>query len=435
MTTTDTIFAPASGHGTAAIAVIRISGPATDAVLRHLTGRELPPPRRAMLRRLFDPGGDELDRALVLRFTAGASYTGEAAAELHCHGGRAVVAAVLKALDAQPGCRLAEPGEFTRRAMMAGRMDLTEVEALGDLLAAETELQRQQAMRALGGALQRQAEAWRTDLLRAAALVEATIDWADEEVPEAVAPEVAALIGRVAQGLRRELALSDGAERLRCGLEVALVGAPNAGKSSLINVLAGREAAIAAPGPGTTRDVLELRYDLAGLPVVFLDMAGLRETDDAVERIGVARARARAEAAALRLFLRTVDAPPVAEEGELWRAGDLRVWTKSDIRSGEGDVAISAQTSEGIAGLLDRIGVVLSERVGGEGLVGHLRQRQALERAARALESARSLADGGDAELVAEALRTAFREMERLLGRIGVEDVLGTVFAMFCLGK
>jgi tRNA modification GTPase len=435
MTARDTIFAPATGHGIAGIAVIRISGPAAWVVLARLTGPALPPLRRAALRVLRGTDGGELDRALVIRFDAGASYTGEPVAELQCHGGRAVVSAVLEALARHPGCRLAEPGEFTRRAFEAGRMDLAEVEALGDLLAAETELQRRQAVRGLGGALQRQAEAWRADLLRALALVEATIDWADEDVPEQVAPEVLDLVGGVREGIVREIGLSAGAERLRTGLEVALVGAPNSGKSSIINTLAGREAAITSPRPGTTRDVLELRYDLGGLPVVFLDMAGLRETGDEVERIGVARATARAEAAALRLFVRAVDAAPALEEARLWRPGDLRVWAKTDLGGGPGDVAVSAKTGAGIPDLLGRVAAALADKVAGDGLVGHLRQRRALDSAAEALARALDEVRKGEAELVAENLLAAFRDLERLLGRVGVEDVLDAVFAAFCLGK
>ncbi|MHA1529486.1 MAG: tRNA uridine-5-carboxymethylaminomethyl(34) synthesis GTPase MnmE [Alphaproteobacteria bacterium] len=431
----ETIFAPASGAGTAGIAVIRLSGPATDTVLACMAGAPLTPPRRAVLRDLRDEAGGLIDRAIVLRFAAGASYTGEAAAEFHCHGGRAVVAAVLDALGSQAGCRMAEPGEFTRRAFEAGRIDLAGIEALGDLLAAETELQRRQAARGLDGALHRQAEVWREALIRAAALVEVTIDWADEEVPEDVGPEVARLLVGARSGISRELALSAGAARLREGFEVAILGAPNAGKSSLFNALAGREAAITCPRPGTTRDVLELRYDLAGLPVVFLDTAGLREAEDEIEAIGVARALERARGAAVRLFLRSGDAPPPATEGALWRPGDLTVWAKADLGAGPGDVAISALRGDGMAKLLDRIGAELSERVAGDGLVGHLRQRRALEEAAGALERAENALQGGEAEAVAEDLRATFGALERLVGRVGAEDVLERVFASFCLGK
>jgi len=431
----ETIFAPATGAGVAGIAVIRLSGPETGAVLARMAGEPLPPLRRAVLRDLRDDAGGLIDQAIVLRFAAGASYTGEVAAELHCHGGRAVVAAVLDALGGQAGCRLAEPGEFTRRAFEAGRIDLAGIEALGDLLAAETELQRRQAARGLGGALHRQAEAWREALIRAAALVEVTIDWADEEVPEDVGPEVAELLAGVRAAISRELALSAGAERLREGFEVAILGAPNVGKSSLFNALAGREAAITCALPGTTRDVLELRYDLAGLPVVFLDTAGLREAGDEIEAIGVARALERARGAAMRLFLRSGDAVAPAAEAALWRPGDLAVWAKADLGVGPGDVAISALRGDGLTKLLDRIGAELSGRAVGEGLVGHLRQRRALEDAAGALESAESALQGGEAETVAEDLRATFLALERLVGRVGAEDVLESVFGSFCLGK
>jgi tRNA modification GTPase len=449
---TDTIFALSSGAGIAAVAVIRLSGPLADTVLLRLTGAPLPPPRRAALRDLKNEAGELIDQALVLRFAATASYTGEAGAELHCHGGRAVVAAVLDILVRQPGCRMAEPGEFTRRAFEAGRLDLAEVEALGDLLAAEsldlaevealgdllaaeTELQRRQAARGIGGALHRQAEAWREKLIRAAALVEVTIDWADEDVPEEVEPEVAILLAEVRKSIAHELAISEGAERMRQGFEVAILGAPNAGKSSLFNALAGREAAITSAQPGTTRDVLELRYDLAGLPVVFLDTAGLRETSSEIEAIGVTRAAARASGAALRLFLRSADAPPPAAEGLLWRPGDLRIWTKGDLCHGPGDLTISALQGGGMVEMLQRIGAELSAKHPADGLVGHLRQRRALEEAAGTLASAESELKGRAAEIVAEDIRATLRALERLIGRIGVEDVLGAVFASFCLGK
>ncbi|MHA1108140.1 MAG: tRNA uridine-5-carboxymethylaminomethyl(34) synthesis GTPase MnmE [Alphaproteobacteria bacterium] len=431
----ETIFAPATGAGVAGIAVIRLSGPATGAVLTRMAGEPLTPLRRAVLRDLRDDAGRLIDQAIVLRFAAGASYTGEAAAELHCHGGRAVVAAVLDALGGQAGCRLAEPGEFTRRAFEAGRIDLAGIEALGDLLAAETELQRRQAARGLEGALHRQAEAWREALIRAAALVEVTIDWADEEVPEDVGPEVAGLLAGVRAGISRELALSAGAERLREGFEVAILGAPNVGKSSLFNALAGREAAITCASPGTTRDVLELRYDLAGLPVVFLDTAGLREAEDEIEAIGVARALERARGAAMRLFLRGGDAAAPAAEAALWRPGDLVVWAKADLGVGPGDVAISALRGDGLTKLLDRIGVELLGRTAGEGLVGHLRQRCALEEAVGALERAENALQGGEAETVAEDLRATFRALERLVGQVGAEDVMERIFGSFCLGK
>ncbi len=428
-----TIFAPASGAGRAGVAVIRISGPAAEGALAALVGAPLPEPRRTALRRLRDATGALLDIGLVLRFAEGASFTGEAMAEIHCHGGRAVVRAVLGALAAVPGARLAEPGEFTLRALEAGRISLTEVEALGDLLAADTEGQRRQAARAMEGALGRAAEGWRRALLRALALTEATIDWADEEVPEAVGPEVAALTGRVATEIGAELARSEGAERLRCGLEVAILGAPNAGKSSLLNALAGREAAITSPVAGTTRDVIELPYDLGGLPVRFLDMAGIREAADDLEAAGVARARERAAAAELRLLLAAPDAPLPAEALALERAGDIRVAAKADLGAGPG-LAVSVREGTGIAELLAGVAGALEGRAAG-GLVAHERQRAALARAAAALERLRDGVDSRPAELISEDIREALGALERLIGRVGVEEMLGEVFASFCLGK
>ncbi len=429
----DTIYAPATGAGRAGIAVIRVSGPAAAEVVRRVTGRAPPEPRRAVLRRFLGPEGALLDTGLVLVFAEGASFTGEAMAELHCHGGRAVVRAVLEAVGAVPGTRLAEPGEFTLRAVEAGRMDLTEVEALGDLLAAETEAQRAQAARLMSGALSQAAGRWRAALLRALALVEATIDWADEEVPERVGPEVGLLLGEVAGEIAAELAASDGAERLRSGFEVAILGAPNAGKSSLLNALAGREAAITSPHPGTTRDVVELRYDLEGLPVSFLDMAGLRAATDPVEAEGVARARMRAEAAELRLLLTAPDAALPEEAEALARAGDIRVAAKADLGGGPG-LAVSARTGEGIGALLEAVQARLSH-LGESGLVAHERQRRALEGAVGALERARLGVDSAPAELVSEDIRAGLAGLERLLGRVTTEEMLGEVFANFCVGK
>lgn len=429
-----TIYAPASGSGRAGIAVIRISGPAADAALARLTSAPLPEPRRAA-RRTLSEDGTWLDDALVLRFAQGASFTGEAMVELHCHGGPAVVRAVLDALGRMPGLRLAEPGEFAMRAVLNGRMDLAEAEALGDLLAAETEAQRRQAARGVGGALHARVDSWRDRLVRAAALLEVTIDWVDEEVPEDVGPEVGALLSGVADEIHRELTVSDRAARLRTGLEVALLGAPNAGKSSLLNALAGRDAAIAAPTPGTTRDVVELRFDLDGLPVVFLDMAGLRETDDPVERLGVEKARARAASADLRLLLAGPECPfPESDLAVLARPGDLQVATKSDLGMGWDGLAVSAATGAGIPDLLAAVGAALGP-LGDVGLVSHERQARELARAEASLRSAASGAGTRETELLAEDLRDALRALERLIGRVGVEDVLDRVFASFCLGK
>ncbi|MEM7670490.1 MAG: GTPase, partial [Pseudomonadota bacterium] len=286
---TDTIVALSTAPGRAAVAVVRASGPAVEEMVAGIAGSPIVP-RRAGLRALRRENGEVIDRALVLTFAEGRSFTGEAMAEFQTHGGPAVVDAVVARLLEFPGVRIAEPGEFTLRAFKNGRIDLAGAEALGDLINAGTEEQRAQSVRLMDGALHRRCEAWRDDLLRAVALIEVTIDWADEEVPEDVVPEVSQLVGGLIASMADELGRSDTAERIRTGFEVALLGAPNAGKSSLFNYLADREAAITSPNAGTTRDVLELQYDLRGIPVTFLDMAGLRASDDPVEQEGVRRA-------------------------------------------------------------------------------------------------------------------------------------------------
>ncbi|WP_373050624.1 tRNA uridine-5-carboxymethylaminomethyl(34) synthesis GTPase MnmE, partial [Thalassovita aquimarina] len=298
----DTIFALATAHGKAGVAVIRVSGPLAHSAGERLAGM-LPDPRKAGLRLLRDGQGVRLDEALVLTFPDKSSFTGEAVVELQLHGSVAVVASVLRELGNMDGLRQAEPGEFTRRALENGRLDLAQVEGLADLIEAETEAQRRQALRVLSGDLGNRAEEWRRDLIRAASLLEATIDFADEDIPVDVSPEVNELLDRVIASLSKEIAGVSAAERVRTGFEVAIVGAPNVGKSTLLNALAGRDAAITSEYAGTTRDVIEVRMDLAGLPVTLLDTAGLRETQDKVEEIGIKRARERAGLADLRVFL------------------------------------------------------------------------------------------------------------------------------------
>lgn len=408
------------------MAVVRVSGPAAWGAAETLTG-PLPPPRMAGLRRLVWQG-EVIDEVLVLVFAPGASFTGEAVAEFHCHGSPAVVSAVLGALAAQPGLRLAEPGAFTRRALENGRLDLAQVEGLADLIDAETEAQRRQALRVFEGAVGQRAEDWRARLVRAAALLEATIDFADEEVPVDVAPEVLALIDGLLADLRAEVAGAAVAERMRDGFEVAILGAPNAGKSTLLNRLAQREVALTSEVAGTTRDVIEVRMDLRGLPVTLLDTAGLRETADAVEAAGVARARARAGAADLRVILLDENGVP---EGVVPGPEDIVVRGKADL-AGDG---VSGLTGAGVDALLDRISAVLERRTAGVGAITRTRQRQAVEVAIRALESARNRVREGVAELAAEELRRAIRAMAVLVGRVDVEMVLGEIFARFCIGK
>jgi tRNA modification GTPase len=431
---TDTIYAPATGEGRAAVAIVRLTGPDAHRALSELTGGPLPPWRELSLRRLVDAAGESLDHALVVAFPAGASYTGEAMAEIHCHGSRAVLGDLLDWLSSVPGLRLAEPGEFTRRALMAGRMDLSEVEGLGDLIAAETSGQRRQALRIHAGAVSRRAAEWRDLLVRARALLEVTIDFADEEVPEDVSREVRSLLQRAVAGMDSELARAGPAERMRSGFEVAIVGPPNAGKSSLLNAIAGREAAIVSDLAGTTRDVVEVRLDLGGLAVTFLDTAGLREASDVVEAIGVDRARRRAEAADLRLFLHAADVPPW-NSGELHRADDIAVWAKSDLGPGSGDVAVSAIQESGLEELLDMVRQRVSPSADQAGVLANVRQRKAVENARGHLLRCLDVLSAGLTELAAEELRLSTSALDRLVGRIGVEDVLDEVFAGFCLGK
>ncbi len=430
----DTIFALASARGKAGVAVFRISGPSAHDAVAALCS--VPEPRRVALRRLVWQG-DVLDEALVLVFDAGASFTGEASAELQVHGSLAVVKAVGRALGEMPGLRLADAGEFTRRALENGRLDLAQVEGLADLIDAETESQRRQAMRVLSGAIGRRAEGWRKGLIRAGALIEATIDFADEDIPVDVTPEVLDLIGSLMADLQREIAGTGAAERVRDGFEVAILGAPNVGKSTLLNALAGREAAITSEVAGTTRDVIEVRMDLAGLAVTVLDTAGLRETEDVVERIGVARALERARAAELRVFL-------LSYPDEMLMLtplpGDVVVLGKADLYPAVQDAvqdAVSGRTGQGVDALVARITDRLSEMAASAGAMTRERHRVAMLRAFEALESARSQVQrpGGAVELVAADLRQAMRALDMLVGRLDVENLLDEIFASFCIGK
>lgn len=428
----DTIFALASARGKAGVAVVRVSGPAAVAAGVALCGG-LPPARRAGLRDLC-VAGEVVDQALVLRFEAGHSFTGEETVEFQLHGSLAVVRRVLEALGAMPGLRLAEPGEFTRRAMEAGRLDLTQVEGLADLIEAETEAQRRQAQRVLSGAMSARAAEWRGALVRAAALIEATIDFADEDVPVDVAPEVLALIEGLLAGLRREERGGQAAERLRVGFEVAILGRPNVGKSTLLNALAGREAAITSEVAGTTRDVIEVRMDLGGLPVTLLDTAGIRETEDPLERMGIDRALRRAEAADLRLYL--VEAPGEAVAVAA-RPGDLVVLAKADLAAAGGRLSVSGRTGQGIDALLAALAGELGARLAGDAVAMRHRHIEAIRSAIEALELARDEVEGGMglAEVAAADVRRAVRAMDVLVGKLGVEDFLGEIFASFCIGK
>jgi tRNA modification GTPase len=428
----DTIFALASARGKAGVSVVRISGPRAFLAVQELTG-SLPAPRHAGLRQIRDLDGSHVDSGLVICFAEGQSFTGEESAELHLHGSIAIVGAVLRILSGMTGLRQADPGEFTRRALENERLDLAQVEGLADLIDAETEMQRKQALRVLSGALGEKAEQWRASLIRAAALLEATIDFADEEVPVDVSPEVLDLLDAVAISMDAEAKGAAISERIRDGFEVAIVGPPNIGKSTLLNALAGREAAITSEVAGTTRDVIEVRMDLSGLPVTFLDTAGLRETEDYVEGIGIARAIERAQQADLRVFL-TQDGLDFA--GLDAKPDDITAFGKSDLSNPEG-FAISGKTGEGVSALIDRISSVLSERVAGAGVAIRERHRNCIEQSLVALGIARNhvLESSDRTELAAAELRSAVRSIEALIGRVDVENLLDEIFASFCIGK
>lgn len=431
-----TIFAPASGHGRAAICVVRISGPACGGLVTALCGA-LPPSRRLSLRTLCDPAGDILDQALVCWMPGPGTFTGEDMAELHLHGGLAVRAGVLAALAAHPGCRPAEPGAFTRRAFEHGRIDLTEAEAAADLIEAETQAQRRQALRQLDGTLGRQVAAWRDTLVDLLAGAEAALDFSDEGDVDADGLD-AATFGH-ARLVRDAIAaaLADGrrGERLREGFTVVLAGAPNAGKSTLLNALARRDIAIVSAIPGTTRDAIEVRCDLGGLPVTLVDTAGLRDARDAIEAEGVRRSRDRIVSADLVLFLRAADRPP---SDEAVPVGALVLRTKSDLGEGggtDGSLAISALTGAGLDRLRDAIQRRAAVALGhGDALVTRERHREALTRCCRHLDRLLA-ATGALPELVAEDLRLAVRALGEVGGHVGVEEMLDRLFSGFCIGK
>lgn len=425
----DTIFALATAQGRAGVAVIRVSGDSAFAATGLLMS-SLPVGRG--VRTLFDNEGVHLDEALVLVFPKGQSFTGEPVVELHLHGSIAVVGAVLRVLGDIPDLRPATAGEFTRRALENGRLDLAQVEGLADLIDAETEGQRKQALRVLSGGLGDLAEGWRRKLLRAAALIEATIDFADEEVPVDVSPEVTVLLEEVKLDLERESKGVEFAERLRSGFEVAIVGAPNAGKSTLLNRLAGRDAAITSEIAGTTRDVIEVKMDLQGIPVTVLDTAGLRETDDVVEGIGVQRARSRAATADIRVYLllpnEKIDLP--------LNEDDIVLRAKSDIFSGDSQ-GISGVTGDGVDMLVKQLSRILQDRVATVGVAMRERHRLAMLKSLGFLKLAQGAmeSEGFMADLVAEDIRAATRAVDSLVGRIDVEEVLGEIFSSFCIGK
>ncbi|GAA4008307.1 tRNA uridine-5-carboxymethylaminomethyl(34) synthesis GTPase MnmE [Sphingomonas swuensis] len=423
---TDTIFALSSGALPAAIAVVRVSGPNAFLACERIAGM-VPKSRQATLRTLHDEEEQAVDRALVLAFAAPATVTGEPLVEFHCHGGRAVVSRLLSLLSQQPGLRDAEPGEFTRRALLNGKLDLTQAEGLGELLAAETEWQRRAALESAGGALSREIEGWRERLLLLAAQAEAAIDYVDEEE---TALDLTDLVQQ-AEELRGEWRRRIDAPRselLSEGLRIVLAGPPNSGKSSLFNALIGAEKAIVTAIPGTTRDLIEARWDLSGIPTLLIDTAGLREGTDEVERIGIARAEAASMGADILLWLGAVQDAPAHPR-------TILVSSKSDLREGtdlSNGLRVSAKTGDGLDELKAQICTLANELLPPPNQAAlNRRQSEHLLDAACALEDIRN----ADSILIAEALRSALHSLDRLTGRQSVEDVLDALFGRFCLGK
>lgn len=433
----DTIAALASGRPPAALAVIRLSGPAAFTAVRALAGR-LPPPRRMSLCSLHDPATDRLlDQALVVIFPGPHSASGEDLAELHLHGGPAVISGVLAALTALPDIRLAEPGEYTRRAFANGRMDLAQVEGLADLVAAETASQRDQALALAGGALGRLADDWRSRCLDVLSQAEAALDFAEEEADVAERLDEAARVELLAMATELAGVIADAARaaRIRDGLTIAVTGAPNVGKSSLVNALAMRDVSIVTAVPGTTRDAIEVSVDLGGVAAVLIDTAGLRETDDPVEAEGIRRARQRAATADLVIAVASAETPE-------WPAdtptGSLRVLNKADLGvAGQltpDVIVVSAATGVGLAALRHWLceWARTVTRPGEPALLSHARHRAAFAEAEAALREA---AEATEPVLRAEALRMACHAFGRIAGRVGVDDVLDRIFSQFCIGK
>jgi len=441
----DTIYALSSAAGRAGVAVIRLSGPNAMAALRQIAAGEPPAPREAGLRKLKHPQtGVALDQGIVLTFPAPRSFTGEDVVELHIHGGRAVIRSVFEALASCAGLRPAEPGEFTRRAFEHGKLDLTAAEGLSDLVNAETEAQRRQALRQLGGDLGALYDRWRQELMRALAHIEAYIDFPDEDLPPSLAEQTKTALSTVSAEIGRHLQDKRRGERLRDGVSVVILGPPNVGKSSLLNALAGRPAAIVAAKAGTTRDVIEVQLELAGYPVTVADTAGLRDSQDEIESEGVRRAKARAGEADIKILVVDVshhqhivaDLAKLADEDALFAINkcDLLDHPPTTTLCGRPTFAISARTGAGLGSLLAALTEAVIERAGLSESPALTRERhrlaltECLECLARALVAPA-------AELLAEDLRLAVRAIGRITGRVDVEDLLDTIFREFCIGK
>lgn len=442
----ETVFALSTGAGRAALAVIRLSGPEVEMALAYLGIDKLPVPRQAVVRKLYDPeGGALLDEALVLRFVAPHSFTGEDMAELHVHGGLAVTQSILAALAKLEICTPAEAGEFTRRAVLNAKMDLTGAEAIADLIDAEGGAQQAQALRQMSGSLRQLMEGWRETLKTTLAHVEADIEFADEDLPGGLGQRALEGVPELAAAMQAHLQDTRGLA-LRDGLRVALLGAPNAGKSSILNRLSGKDAAIVSARAGTTRDVIEVAMVLGGVPVTLVDTAGLREAGDDIEREGVRRAKLQAEAADIRLLVLSPDTRAPQGEMEATQAADLVICNKADLGAvpaaelgsfaGGETLSLSTLTGEGETSLLAALQGLVTQRTGAKEapVLTRERHRQALSEACTALERALAIADTG-LELAAEDLRLAQRALGRITGAVDIEQLLDIVFADFCIGK
>ncbi len=427
----DTIFALATAQGKAGVSIIRISGPNAENAVNVISNKAVTI-GRPCIRRLISKSGVHIDEAMVLRFAAPNSFTGEDIVELHVHGSIAVVQAMLRELSSIPNLRLAEAGEFTRRALENNRLDISKVEGLADLIDSETEAQRMQALRVLSGELGNLTNYWRDKLVRAASLIEATIDFADEEVPVDVTGEVIDIINKIRSSIKKEVEGSIIAERVRNGFEVAIVGATNLGKSTLLNALAGREAAITSEIAGTTRDVIEVRMDLGGVPVTLLDTAGIRETNDVVEEIGVSRALDRAATADSVVYLYDDTSHLTAFEQDV---NVIKLRAKDD--KGIYADGVSGRTGSGIETLVKELTQRFGEMSKDVGIATHERHRIAMQNALLHLSNAELFVQQGPEmyDIGAEELRMSCRVLDTLIGRVDVESLLDEIFSSFCIGK
>ncbi len=430
----DIIFALASAKGRAGVSVIRVSGKNSIFSIEKLLKNTLPVDNKC-LRKIYDADDNIIDEVLILTFKEKASFTGDETVEIHCHGSTAVVTYILQTLSNIKNFRIADPGEFTRRALENGNLDLTQVEGLADLIESETEAQRRLAIRSMDGALSSKVQEWRKDLIRAVSLIEATIDFADEDIPTDVAPEVLGLINKTQSDIKSEIKGSFAAERIREGFEIAIVGPPNIGKSTLLNALAGRDAAITSDMAGTTRDVIEVKMDISGFAVTLLDTAGIRETTDKIEQIGVDRAKLRAKNADLRLFITHSGEPNDLKLNP--EENDIVVIGKSDLLNKSDILAISGKSGEGLDSLLKEISDKLSRLSIGAQTATRERHRISMIKAQRFLDAGKLLIEDNLelSELASSELHQGIQTLSSLIGSVGVEDLLDEIFSSFCLGK